>query len=58
MDSPGESRDRRNPKNAPNERFIWREGDLELLHDPHSEKRKGQDFRRIKIDKPKAADAK
>ncbi len=31
---------RKNPRNAPIDRFIWKEGDLQVTYDPYAEKRR------------------
>ncbi len=38
MDDPGKNKKRKNPRNAPIERFVWREGDVKIIHDPYTEK--------------------
>ncbi len=30
-------KDRQNPRRAPIDRFIWREGDLQIIHDPRED---------------------
>lgn len=34
------NRDRKNPKSVRGERFVWKEGDLEITYDPYAEKQK------------------
>jgi len=34
VNDPGKSK---NPRNAPVERFIWREGDMDVVYDPYAE---------------------
>ena len=36
-------KERRNPRNAPMERFFWREGDLEIIYDPYEDRARKAD---------------
>ena len=36
-------KERRNPRNAPTERFFWREGDLEIIYDPYEDRARKAD---------------
>ncbi len=51
MSEPTGNEKRENPRNAPIERFIWKEGDVEIVYDPYAEKRE-QESSIPKMDKP------
>lgn len=34
MNDPGKNKNRKNPRNGPIERFIWRDGDVKIIYDP------------------------
>lgn len=55
MNDPGKNKDRKKPSNAPIERFIWREGDVKIVHDPYAEKQKkrNQESSRSKTEEPR-----
>ncbi len=37
------SKKRKDLRNAPIDRFIWKEGDVKIIHDPYAEKRRKQE---------------
>lgn len=36
-------KERQNPRTTPMERFIWREGDLRIIHDPREDRTRKPD---------------
>ena len=36
-------KERRNPRDAPMERFFWREGDVEIVYDPYEDRARKAD---------------
>lgn len=54
MNDSGKNKNHKNPRNVPVERFIWREGDMKIVHVPYTRKRneRKQESSRSKTEEP------